>query len=85
MAMGITEWLTIEQPEIGSTVVDRAWVNLYGLRTATMAKVTRVTPEGQTLSGQPLAMLEIEFTNSDGETESDLAWSDETYTVATAS
>lgn len=83
--MGITEWLTIEQPEIGSTVVDRAWVNIYGLRTATMAKVTRVTPEGKTLSGQPLAMLDIEFTNSDGETESDLAWSDETYTIATAS
>jgi hypothetical protein len=77
--------ITMEQPEIGSTVVDRNWVDTYGLRTATFAKVTRVIPEGKTLSGQPLAMLEIEFTNSDGETESDLAWSDETYTVATAS
>jgi hypothetical protein len=73
--------ITLEQPEIGSTVVDRAWVDTYGLRTATFAKVTRVIPEGKTLSGQPLAMLDIEFTNSDGETETDLAWSDEVYLV----
>ena len=83
--MGITEWLLMEQPEIGSTVVDRNWVDTYGLRTATFAKVTRVIPEGKTLSGQPLAMLDIEFTNSDGETETDYAWSDEAYTVTAAS
>jgi len=43
-------------------------------------KVTRVIPQGQTLSGSPLALLDLTFTEDEDDV-SDLAWSDEVYVV----
>ena len=43
-------------------------------------KVTRVIPQEQTLSGQPLALLDVTFHEDENEV-SDFAWSDEVYVI----
>ena len=71
------ENLTTDQPAVGQTVVDRAFVDLYGLQPATLMKVTGIA----CVYADGVAELVVTF-HDDGEEVTDRAWSDEVYVVA---
>lgn len=61
---------------VGSTVVDRAFVNLYSIHAAPLMKVTRI---GKTW---PDGLIELEVSLTvDGNEVTELAWSDEVDVV----